>query len=124
MKAWLQKDINGFMVSSVLLGLLLVTITIQGCAFLGQPTPETFRERAAVALTTVTTVRQTALTLLQAQKITPDDATSVQGGADQARAGIEVARQIEATNPQAAENRLSAAITGLTALQAYLESRK
>lgn len=103
---------------------LLAVMLLAGCQFLGQPTPETFRERAAVALTTVTAVRQTALTLLQAGKITPDDAQSVQGGADQARAGIEVARQIEATNPQAAENRLSAAITGLTALEAYLRSRQ
>ena len=102
----------------------VAVLIIGACSYIGQPTPETFNERAAAAYTSVTAVRQTALTLLQTRVITPADAQNVQEGADNVRAGIDVARNIAATDPGQAENRLTAAIAALNALNAYLASQQ
>lgn len=104
--------------------LYVAFLLLAGCQLLGVPVPQTFNEKAASALTTVTGARQTALTLLQAQKITPDDAENVNEQADTLRKGVEVARAIHATQPVAGDARLAATITALTALTAYLEERK
>ena len=104
--------------------IVMALLLMGACSYLGQPTPETFNERAAAAYASVTAVRQTALTLLQTGSITATDAQNVQEGADNARAGIDVARSIAVTNPSQAENRLTAAIVALNALNAYLASQQ
>ena len=91
---------------------------------LGVPQPENFRERIVVAYSTVTAVRQSTLTLLEARKISPDDAENINTQADTARAGIEIARTLEGTSPSAASERLAAAIAITEALQAYLRTRQ
>ena len=103
---------------------MLALLLVGACSYLGQPTPETFNERAAAAYASVTAVRQTALTLLQTGSITADDAQNVQEGADNARAGIDVARTIAVTDAGQADNRLTAAIVALNALNAYLASQQ
>jgi hypothetical protein len=102
-------------------GLLLILLT--ACATLGIDAPKTFNERLAAGYTTVTGVRNTAATLLTSNKLSADDAQNVQSQADNARTGLDLARQIHATNPPAADARLDAVVTGLTALQAYLNTR-
>lgn len=102
----------------------LLAILLLGCASMGVPTPQTFRERIAAAYVTVTGIRQTTLTLLQAKKISPDDAGNVNQSADQARAGVDIARSIETVDPTGADNRLNASIAILESLQAYLGSKK
>ena len=104
--------------------MVMALLLLGACSYLGQPTPETFNERAAAAYASVTAVRQTALTLLQTGSITAADAQNVQEGADNVRAGIDVARNIAVTNPGQAENRLTAAIAALNALNAYLASQQ
>lgn len=104
--------------------LYLAFLILVGCAQLGVPVAQTFNEKAAAAITTVTGARQTTLTLLQADKLTADDAENINAQADTLRQGIEVARSIHASQPTAGDDRLSAVITGLTALTAYLEQRK
>lgn len=108
------------------LGLCLITLPFlpaSGCAFLGVPTAQTFNERAALALSSVTTARQGALTLLQAKRITPADADNIQRQADTARAAIDVARSLHATDPAAGNAKLTQAQTVLTALDAYLKTK-
>lgn len=95
-----------------------------GCAALGVQSPQTFNEKAAVAISSVTVVRQTATALLQANKISAPDAQNIQGQADNARAGIEVAIAINATDPGAAENRIGAILVGLNAITAYLTAKQ
>jgi len=102
----------------------LLFLLLAGCASLGVPAPSTFNEKAAAALATVTGARQTTLTLLQAGKLTPDDAENVNAQADNLRQGIDIARQIHSTNTAAGDDRLTATITALTALNAYLGTRK
>lgn len=98
---------------------LLATMLV-ACASLGVPTPDTFNKKLAVGISTVTEIRQTATTLLTAGKITVADATNIQTQADNASAGLTIARSLSGTDLTAADAKLTASITVLTALQAYL----
>ena len=93
-----------------------------GCAQLGIQ-PETFNQRLAVSYSTVTTIRQTALTLLQAKKISVADARHIQEQADNARSGLDIARAMRADDPKGADNKLESVRTALAALNAYLVAK-
>lgn len=102
-----------------LLVTLLMTL-LAGCALLGVPTPNTLNERVAAAYVSVTTVRQETLSLLQSGKITATDAKNIESQADNARAGIDIASQLETTNPTQASDRLTVSLSVLQALETYL----
>lgn len=102
----------------------IVAFALQACAQLGLATPETFNQKAAVALGTVTQVRESATTLLAAKQITADDADNVLKATDVARTGIDTARKMQATDPTGANSKLDAIRTGLTAVATYLASRQ
>lgn len=107
------------------LAILLLSMSfLPACAQLGVPTADTFNQKLAVAIGSVTAVRETATTLLKAQKISADDAQNIQDGANNARTGIEVARTLSKVNLVAADNKLTAVSTALQALNAYLTSRR
>ena len=99
-----------------------LALLIASCASL--PAPKTFNEKAAAAYTGATAIRSTTLSLLQAHKLSPDDAENANEQADNIRAAIEIARQLKGTNSTLAEDKLTLAITGLTALQACLDKAK
>ena len=102
---------------------LFVVSLLTACAQLGLPSAGTFNERLAVGYTTVTTVRQSATTLLVAKKITADDAQNVLSQTDNARAGLDIARTMSKADPKAADAKLTAIRTILTGLQTYLTSK-
>jgi len=101
----------------------LSVVGLQGCAALGIPSPQSFNERLAVGYSTVTSARNTATSLLGAGKISVSDAENVLEQTDNARAGLDIAREIHAATPDAANARLTAVLTGLRALEVYLKSR-
>ena len=103
--------------------MFVLMVIMQGCAQLGVPSPESFNQKAAVAIATVTAVRTTATNLLVAKKISPEDAQQVQSGADNARAGVEIARILSKSNMAAADNKLQSVTVALNALNAYLAAR-
>jgi hypothetical protein len=94
------------------------------CSIFGMPGAKSFNERLAVGYSTVTTVRQSATTLVSADVISPGDAANVQQQADNARAGLDIARTLTTVDPKAADARLVASLQILTALEAYLRSRQ
>lgn len=100
---------------------LLITLT--ACQSLGVATPRTFNERLAAAYSTVTAARNTTATLLTAGKLSPSDAQNAQSQLDTARTGLDLARQVHASDPAAAQTRLDGIVVGLATLQAYLQSR-
>jgi hypothetical protein len=104
------------------LSLLLLSMATS-CAQLGLPTAQTFNQKLAVGYGTVTTARNTAATLLTAGKITADDAQNVQNQADNIRAGLDIARQMNKTDPTGAGTKLDATIAALQLLQTYLTSK-
>lgn len=99
-------------------------IALVGCASLGAPQPQTFKQRVLTAETQVTTVRKGAEILLKAGKLEADDAQNINDQADTAVAGMRVARRISATDQAAAQTRLTLSITILTELQTYLGSKE
>jgi len=113
------------LVLSLLLGVgsVVAVTALQGCTTLGVPSPKTFNEKEAAAISSVTGIRSAAASLLSSGKISVEDAKNVQEQADNARAAIVIASSIKATNPEAAENRLTAIIVGLNAISAYLATR-
>lgn len=93
------------------------------CAQLGLPTPDTLNEKIAAAQGSVTQVRTSATQLLQAGKISSSDATNVLTTTDAASEGIRVARTLSAQDPNAAQAKLVATMTVLSAIQAYLATK-
>ena len=104
--------------------LAAITTGILGCSVFGLPVPQTFNERLAVGYSSLTGVRNTASALLDGGTISPVDGMNVLAQTDNARAGLDIARQINVTNPDAANQKLTAVITGLTALSEYLCVRR
>ena len=102
----------------------LALALLTACAAIGSATPDTFNQRLAVASASVTEVRHTATTLLQAGRITVVDAQNIQAQADVAREGLNVARGMAGTDVTAASTRLDVANAALRALQAYLITKQ
>ena len=102
---------------------LLLSALVASCATIGEPTPQTFNERLAAGIGTVSAIRSTAASLLNQGKISVEDAKNIQQQSDVVRSGLDVASKIHATDPNAGNARLTAAVTALQALQLYLQSR-
>lgn len=103
--------------SSLLLAILV------GCAALGLPNADTFNQKLAVSYGVVTTIRTTATTLLNASKLSADDGQNVLTSTDAAKAGLDTARAIAKTDQAAADYKLAAVRTVLTALSSYLATK-
>lgn len=95
-----------------------------GCSTLGVPTPQTTQERTVVVMAAVAGVREAALALLTAKKITAGDAQNVQQQADNIRAGVVIAQSLLASDPSAADAKLQQTRAMLIALQAYLATKE
>jgi len=111
-------DPRGFFYGFVLM------VMLSACAALGLPSPETMNEKIAAAQGSVTQVRATATDLLNQKLISVADAENALRTTDAASDGIAVARTLAAQDPNAAQARLTMIVTTLTAVQAYLASRK
>lgn len=120
----------------------ILVMTFQGCALLGVPSPEGFNERLAAGYSSVTSVRDSALTVLQgrlraiegnadltdlerSEKATAarQDAQNLQDQADSARAALDAARSLQGISFDAAEERLASTLRIIQALQQYLEEQ-
>lgn len=96
---------------------------LAACAALGVDTPKTFNERVAAAQISVTAARSSALQLLEAGKITAADARNVQAAADAGNMAIDLAIQLEKSDPNAAGAKLAYAVSIVTAVQTYLATK-
>lgn len=101
----------------------LLLLFLSACTALGVATPQTFNEKLAAGYSTVTASRDATATLLSSGKLSASDAQNVQDQLNNARTGLDLAREVHATNPPAGDAKLDAVVTALTALQAYLQSR-
>jgi hypothetical protein len=107
-----------------LLALMSLVVGMVGaCAAMGGIAPETYGERLAYAKITVTGARQLGGQLLDARKISADDAQQIQNQADLARDSIKVVEGMRATDPTAADIRLQGIVAGLRGLAIYLNSK-
>lgn len=104
--------------------ILLLTLCIAACSTLGILPADTFNKKVAAAVTSVNTASQLTLTLLQAQKISPDESDHFIDRAEEAQNGIDAARALHSTDPSDAADKLGLTINALTVLLAELEARK
>jgi hypothetical protein len=112
------------------LALALPVATLPGCASGTNPIGsvllidlDTFNKRLAVGKIAATTVRQTATALLDAGKLSSADGENVLQSTDVARAGLDIAEKLSATDLTSAEAKLTAAKTILDSVRAYLLTR-
>lgn len=117
----MQKTVDRWASGSML---SFVVAFVVACAAVGLPTPDTMNERIAAAQGTVTQVRVSATQLLTAKQITVVDAENVLKSTDAAAEGIAVVRTIAASDPATANAKLTATVSVLTALQAYLATKR
>lgn len=104
--------------------LILMLAILVACAQLGLATPETFNEKLAAGYVTVTEMVTTTTALLKAGKIKSDDAANIQVQVNTAKAGLDIAKQVAANDPKAADAKLVAVRTVLTALSTYLATKQ
>lgn len=97
---------------------------LTACASLGIPQADTFNKQVIVANSLVESVATTASSLHATGKITDEDKASVYQQGTEARAAIELVRNVHTADPLAAENRLNTIIVALTALQSRLEAQQ
>jgi len=90
---------------------------------LGLPVAVTFDEKLTAATSTVTALRDSTTSLLDAKKISSDDAQHIQDQLRNARAGLDIARGMGKVDPASANAKLTAVHTALMALQSYLDSK-
>lgn len=102
----------------------LFSILLTGCSTLDIPVADTFNERLAIAYASVTAVRRTATTLLDAKKLSADDGDNVLKLTDHARAGLDIARTLSRSDMTGANAKLASIRTAVTAIQTYLASRE
>lgn len=104
--------------------LVVAGAALTACESIGLPTPTTWNEKVAASLATVTEIRTQATTLLMAQVITVEDAENVLRQTDAAAAAIAVARQMQATDPTGANEKILATTAVLRVLQQYLLTKQ
>lgn len=102
---------------------LCALLALTGCPGFA-PKPITFNERMAAGLASVTFIRETATTLLAADRISVADAENVQDQANNARAGLDIAQSLKAIDPTAADAKLQATQLILSSLRNYLVCRE
>jgi hypothetical protein len=100
-----------------------MAVLLTACGSLGLPTPKTMNEKIAAAQGSVTQIRASATMLLKAGKLSAADGQNVLVSTDAAAEAIVVARQISLSDPAAADFKLTAAVTILTAVQTYLATK-
>jgi hypothetical protein len=96
-------------------------IVLSACASLA---PNTFNEKLTVAYSSVTAVRTSTTTLLQGDKISVKDAENIQATANDVRTGLDIARELHKTLPEAGEDKLAVTLVILQHLQKYVEEKK
>lgn len=99
-------------------------VILAACQTLNVPAPQTFNQKVVAAYNTLDAAAQSTATLLQAGKITKDDAQQAHDQIAQIQQAVDAAQLIHGTDPQAGEDKLATAITALTVLQGYLARRQ
>ena len=102
---------------------LVLAVVLAACASLGVQAPATFNQKVLAAHATVTAIANSAGTLRATGKLSDADRDNVVSTLRSAEAGIDLAVTTYKANPPAGGDKLTATITVLTALQAYLATK-
>lgn len=103
---------------------VLSLFLLTACSVLGLTAPKGFDQQLAEAYGVHTAVLQAATTAVSTHAISPEEATQINTQALSARTMLDAAKAAEtAGNTKGANTDLQLAVTALTALQTYLNSR-
>jgi galactitol-specific phosphotransferase system IIB component len=102
---------------------LFLLYFVSSCAQLGLETPQTPDQKVAAGYATAAAINQSATALLNAKKISSDDAQHVLDSTRSARSGLDIARTMTKVDPKGADAKIAAQIAILNALNAYLASK-
>jgi hypothetical protein len=102
---------------------MLAMLLVVACQSLGLAPAQSFDQKLAYAYGTHTAVLQATTTAVNAGSLKAQEGESVLALANQARALLDSARILEATDATTAGNKLALAAGVLTQLQTYLQSR-
>lgn len=106
------------------IAVMLAVMLLSACASMGLSTPQGFDQQLAQAYGVHTAVLQATTTAVTVGSLSSAEATQVKTQADSARAFLDAARTAEqAGNTTAANSDLQLAVSALTALQTYLNSK-
>ena len=99
--------------------ILILVAMLAACTatFGGNVATNTFNDKAAIALESVTTARKEATTLLQSGKITVEQDKKTQAALDLVRTSIQSAQAINASDPTTATALLTQALGTLAAIE-------
>lgn len=101
----------------------IACMLVAACASFGVPKLDTFNKRMAGAFVTLTEVRKTNLQLGVSGLTSKQDVKNVNDQLDSLRQGLDVARQYEALEQGAGDDKLQLTISALLALQTYVNSK-
>lgn len=99
---------------------LTLLMTLSACQSLGIPSADTFNKKLLTGYALVETIGNTSNTLLQAEKLSKQDAANVLQQASVAKISLDVSRTVYQENPQIGSAKLAATLTVLQALQSYV----
>lgn len=116
------------MIRSLVLSVALVfgaagTTVLSGCAQLGLASVQSFEDKLYATTATVSQIERTTSVLLNARKISSNDAKNVLKATDAAAEGVTLAKAYVGVDQATANAKLAAAITALNALQTYLATQ-
>ncbi len=97
-------------------------VLLASCSSLGLSTPQTFNQKLAVGYGAATAILTTTDTLLNQGKIGSKVAQNIATQDTNLKAALDIAASVEATNAVDGGNQLTAALTALNALSAYLST--
>jgi hypothetical protein len=114
----------GFVRWEGLVTVFALAVVAVGCTALGITKSLTFNEKLAAGYQADTAVITATDQLLVAGKITKADANNVEAQANNLKAALDIASQVEATDVTTGGNKLAAALTALQALTSYVATLK
>lgn len=104
-----------------LCGFLIVLMA--ACTSLGL-SADTFNQKVAAGYTTVTTIADSATLLYQSGHLSDADKANVVQQDENLKVGLDVAREVHATDTSSGDAKLKATLVALQALDAYLKSKQ
>lgn len=103
---------------------LFLLLVIVGCTTIGLPNPQDFNDKLTAGYSAVSAINDSATKLLNAKKISSDDAQQILDQTRNARVGLDIARTVHKTDSTGADNKLAAIRTALSAITAYLTTKE
>ena len=112
-------------IRSVILSLMstIALLALVSCAALGLSQPKSFDEQLANAYGVHTAIASAAATAVTTGAITQAEGNAIETQVIATRELLDASRAIESTNPSGASTDLTLAVSGLAALQTYLNSK-